>query len=152
MQRVQELFEEHKDMVYRLALSYTGNIHDAQDISQEVFLRLIRWNGRIKTGSEKSWLAKVTVNACKNLHSSYAKRNIRELLETDAVTQPEESGLTEILKTLPGDYRIVLYLFYYEDYSTKEIAKLLHVSQTTVTTRLQRARQKLRERLKEDLL
>lgn len=151
MQRVKILFEEHKDMVYRLALSYTGNPHDAQDVSQEVFLRLIQWIGRVKPGSERAWLAKVTINCCKNLRSSYDRCNTRELMETDAVSQPEEGGLTETILSLPGDYRIVLYLFYYEEYSTKEIAKLLHVSQSTVTTRLHRARQQLRERLKEEL-
>ncbi len=151
MQRVKVLFEEHKDMVYRLALSYTGNTYDAQDISQEVFLRLIRWIDRIKVGSERAWLAKVTVNCCKNLHSSYDRCNTRELMETDAVSQPEEGGLTETIMALPGDYRIVVYLFYYEEYSTKEIAKLLGVSRSTVTTRLHRARQQLRERLKEEL-
>ena len=151
MQRVKELFEEHKDMVYRLALSYTGNIHDAQDVSQEVFLRLTQWIGRVKAGSERAWLTKVTVNCCKNLCFSYARRNTRELTETDAVQQPEERGLTETLLSLPKDYRIVVYLFYYEEYSTKEIAKLLRVSQSTVTTRLHRARQQLRELLKEEL-
>lgn len=150
MQRVRTLFEEHKDMVYRLALSYTGNPHDAQDISQEVFLRLIRWIDRIKVGSERAWLTKVTVNCCKNLHSSYERCHTRELLETDAVMQPEDGSLREMIMALPKDYRIVVYLFYYEEYSTKEIAKLLHVRQTTVTTRLHRARQQLRERLKEE--
>ena len=151
MQRVKELFEEHKDMVYRLALSYTGNIHDAQDVSQEVFLRLTQWIGRVKAGSERAWLTKVTVNCCKNLRSSYDRRNTRELTETEAVQQPEERGLTETLLSLPKDYRIVVYLFYYEEYSTKEIAKLLKLSQSAVTTRLHRARRQLRELLKEEL-
>ena len=98
MQRVKILFEKHKDMVYRLALSYTGNPQDAQDISQEVFLRLIRWIDRIKVGSERSWLAKVTVNCCKNLHSSYERCHTRELLETDAVLQPEISFSTSAVQ------------------------------------------------------
>ncbi len=151
LQRVKALFEEHKDMVYRLALSYTGNPHDAQDISQEVFLRLIHWIDRVKAGSERAWLAKVTVNCCKNLRSFYDRRNTRELMETDSVSLPEEVGLSETLMSLPDDYRIVVYLFYYEEYNTKEIAKLLCVSQSTVTTRLCRARKQLRERLKEEL-
>lgn len=148
MQRVTELFEEHKDMVYRLALSYTGCTHDAQDVSQEVFLRLIRWIDRIKIGSERAWLIKVTVNCCKTLRSSYNRRNTRELLETDAVSRPEEGELSEIILNLPKDYRIVVYLFYYEEYSTKEISNLLGISQSAVTTRLHRARQQLKEELK----
>ena len=151
MQRVKELFEEHKDMVYRLALSYTGNTYDAKDVSQEVFLRLIRWIDRIKTGAERAWLAKVTVNCCKNLRTSYDRCHTQELAETDAISQPAEDSLTETIMALPKDYRIVVYLYYYEEYSTKDIAKLLRVSQSTVTTRLHRARQQLRERLKEEL-
>lgn len=151
MQRVKELFEVYKDMVYRLALSYTGNPHDAQDISQEVFLRLIRWIDRIRKGSERAWLTKVTVNCCKNLHASYERNHTRELMETDAVSQPEEGTLSETVLSLPAEYRIVIYLFYYEEYSTEEIAKLLKISRSAVTTRLHRARGQLRERLKEDL-
>ena len=150
MQGIKELFEKHKDMVYRLALSYTGNHHDAQDISQEVFLRLIRWKGRIKEGSERAWLAKVTVNCCKNLHTSYDRSHTRELLETDAVSQEEERDLAESIQALPPEYRIVVYLFYYEEYSTKEIAKLLRISQSAVTTRLHRARSQLRQQFKEE--
>ena len=151
MQRVTELFEQHKDMVYRLSLSYLGNPYDAQDVSQEVFLKLIRWIDRIKAGSERAWLTKVTVNCCKNLRTSYDRCHTQELTETDAVSQPEEGSLAETLMALPKDYRIVVYLYYYEEYSTKDIAKLLHISQSTVTTRLHRARQQLRERLKEEL-
>ncbi len=150
MQRVKELFEEHKDMVYRLALSYTGNPYDAQDVCQEVFLRLIRWIDRIKTGSERAWLIKVTVNCCKNLHFSNTKHNTRQIEESDAVTQMQETSLTETIMALPNEYRIVVYLFYYEEYSTKEIAKLLRISQSSVTTRLHRARQQLRHLLKEE--
>jgi RNA polymerase sigma-70 factor (ECF subfamily) len=150
LQRVKRLFEEHKDMVYRVALSYTGNTHDAQDVCQEVFLRLIKWIDRIKEGAERGWLTKVTVNCCKNLRSSYSRCNTRELLETDAVSQPKDDSLIETIMLLPGEYRIVVYLFYYEEYSTKEIAKLLHISQSAVTTRLHRARQQLRRKLKEE--
>lgn len=148
MQRVQKLFEKYKDMVYRLALSYLGNPEDAQDISQEVFLRLLRWNGRIRSGAERSWLTKVTVNCCKDLLSSRVPT--REVEETDAVYFPETSDLKEAVMALPGDYRVVVFLHYYEDYSTLEIADLLKVSQSVVTTRLHRARQHLKKLLQEE--
>ena len=148
MQRVQKLFEEYKDMVYRLALSYLGNAEDAQDISQEVFLRLLRWNGRIRSGAERAWLTKVTVNCCKDLLSS--RISTREVEETDAVYFPETSDLKEAIMALPGDYRVVVFLHYYEDYSTREIADLLKVSQSVVTTRLHRARQRLKYLLQEE--
>lgn len=148
MQRVQKLFEEYKDMVYRLALSYLGNAEDAQDISQEVFLRLLRWNGRIRNSAERAWLTKVTVNCCKDLLSSRVPT--REVEETDAVYFPETFDLKEAVMALPGDYRVVVFLHYYEDYSTREIADLLKVSQSVVTTRLHRARQRLKNLLQED--
>lgn len=148
MQRVQKLFEEYKDMVYRLALSYLGNAEDAQDISQEVFLRLLRWNGRIRSSAERAWLTKVTVNCCKDLLSSRVPT--REMEETDAVYFPETFDLKEAVMALPGDYRVVVFLHYYEDYSTREIADLLKVSQSVVTTRLHRARQRLKNLLQEE--
>ena len=150
MQRVQKLFEKYKDMVYRLALSYLGNPEDAQDISQEVFLRLLRWNGRIRSGAERAWLTKVTVNCCKELLSSRVPT--REVEETDAVYFPETSYLKEAVMALPGDYRVVVFLHYYEDYSTQEIADLLKVSQSVVTTRLHRARQRLKYLLQEETI
>lgn len=150
MQRVQKLFEEYKDMVYRLALSYLGNAEDAQDISQEVFLRLLRWNGRIRSSAERAWLTKVTVNCCKDLLSSRVPT--REVEETDAVYFPETFDLKEAVMALPGDYRVVVFLHYYEDYSTREIADLLKVSQSVVTTRLHRARQRLKNLLQEDTI
>ena len=150
MQRVQKLFEKYKDMVYRLALSYLGNPEDAQDISQEVFLRLLRWNGRIRSGAERAWLPKVTVNCCKDLLSSRVPT--REVEETDAVYFPETSDLKEAVMALPGDYRVVVFLHYYEDYSTQEIADLLKVSQSVVTTRLHRARQRLKYLLQEETI
>ena len=148
MQRVQKLFEEYKDMVYRLALSYLGNAEDAQDIRQEVFLRLLRWNGRIRSSAERAWLTKVTVNCCKDLLSSRVPT--REVEETDAVYFPETFDLKEAVMALPGDYRVVVFLHYYEDYSTREIADLLKVSQSVVTTRLHRARQRLKNLLQEE--
>lgn len=150
MQRVQKLFEEYKDMVYRLALSYLGNAEDAQDISQEVFLRLLRWNRRIRSGAERAWLTKVTVNCCKDLLSSRVPT--REVEETDAVYFPETFDLKEAVMALPGDYRVVVFLHYYEDYSTREIADLLKVSQSVVTTRLHRARQRLKNLLQEETI
>lgn len=150
MQRVQKLFEEYKDMVYRLALSYLGNAEDAKDISQEVFLRLLRWNGRIRSGAERAWLTKVTVNCCKDLLSSRVPT--REVEETDAVYFPETFDLKEAVMALPGDYRVVVFLHYYEDYSTREIADLLKVSQSVVTTRLHRARQRLKNLLQEETI
>lgn len=150
MQRVQKLFEKYKDMVYRLALSYLGNPEDAQDISQEVFLRLLRWNGRIRSGAERAWLTKVTVNCCKDLLSSRVPT--REVEETDAVYFPETFDLKEAVMALPGDYRVVVFLHYYEDYSTREIADLLKVSQSVVTTRLHRARQRLKYLLQEETI
>lgn len=148
MQRVQELFEAYKDMVYRLALSYLGNTDDAQDISQEVFLRLLRWNERIRSGAERAWLTRVTINCCKDLLSSRVPT--REVEETDAVYFPESTDLKDAILSLPRDYRIVVYLYYYEAYSSREIADLLKVSQSVVTTRLHRARHHLKKLLQEE--
>lgn len=147
-----EAVERHQDMVYRVALHSLGNPQDADDAVQEAFLRLFRHEGTFD-GEEhlRRWLVRVTVNYCRDVLKSPWRR-WRSALNEDCVPilrQPEEQGLYEAVMALPEKYRTVLDLFYYEDFSVKEIAGLLHVDPSVVTTRLSRAREKLRKRLGE---
>ena len=113
-------------------------------------MRLLRWIDRIKPGSERAWLTRVTINCCKDLLSSCL--STREIEETDLVCLPQSTDLKDALMALPGEYRIVICLYYYEAYSTAEIAKILKVSQSVVTTRLHRARQRLKNLLQEETI
>lgn len=148
MQNIEELFHRYKDDVYRLALSYTKSTQDAEDVCQTVFLKLMEQK-EISPGKERAWLMQVTANQCRNLMRSYWWQKTMPLEDTLPAIPEQFHDLFRIVMALPPKYRVVIYLRYYEAYSTKEIAELLHISQSAVTTRLSRARQMLKAALEE---
>ena len=144
-----ELFRRYRNDVYRLALSYTRSPQEAEDVSQTVFLKLLEHPG-ITPGKEKAWLMQVTANQCRSLlRSSWWKTTVP--LEDCTHAAPENRGILQEVLALPPKYRVVLYMHYYEEFSTREIASLLNITQSTVTTRLSRGRQLLKAKLEEDL-
>lgn len=148
MQNIEPLFRSYKDDVYRLALSYTKSIQEAEDVCQTVFLKLMEQK-EIAQGKERAWLMQVTANQCRNLlRSAWWKRTV-PIEETLPVVNLQYTDTWEKIMTLPPKYRVMIYLHYYEELSTKEMAQLLHISQSTVTTRLSRARQMLKNALEE---
>lgn len=145
-----QALERYGDMVYRLAFSALGRREDAEDVTQEVFLKLFRSGKAFETADHlRFWLVRVTVNECRRAVRWY-KRNVpvEELPETGAEDQRRE--LLETVMALPEKLRVAAYLFYYEGYTTREIARLTAVPEATVRTRLSRAREKLRDILKEE--
>ena len=151
MQNIESLFRSYKDDVYRLALSYTKSVQEAEDVCQTVFLKLMEQKS-IKPGKERAWLMQVTANRCKNLlRSSWWKQTV-PMEETLPAPAPEYTDTWEKVMALPPKYRVLVYLRYYEELSTGEMAQLLHISQSTVTTRLSRARKLLKEQLQEGTL
>lgn len=153
--------EKYADMVLRIAVNYCRSMEDAEDIVQDVFFKLLQTRTRFKDEEHrKCWLIRVTANQCKNhLRSSYHQRV--ELVEQEKMIDDKDSFHQElfgedVLKTrvfeavtaLPEKLRIVVHLYYYEDYSVKEIAKILKKSESVILTRLHRARAKMKEELK----
>ena len=148
MQNIESLFQSYMDDVYRLALSYTKSIQEAEDVCQTVFLKLLEQK-QIAPGKERAWLMQVTANTCRNLlRSAWWKRTV-PMEETLPVMDPQYTDTWEKVMALPPKYRVMIYLRYYEELSTKEMAQLLHISQSAVTTRLSRARQMLKTALEE---
>lgn len=144
------LFDQYHNMVYRLALTATHSVHDAEDITQTVFLKLLDGCPVPRPGKEKAWLASVTVNACRDLFRSFQRQRTEPLDETIPFFAPEEAELFDTIMALPAKYRIVIHLHYYEGYTVAEIAEMLKVNPSTVTMRLHRARNQLRSILKEE--
>lgn len=148
------LYDIYSDSIFKLAYSYVGSMQDAEDIVQNIFLKLIQKDIPISTSKEKSYLLTMTVNACKDLMKSASQRlavPFEEVSADKAVMNAfteEESGLFEALKNLPEDYRVTIHLHYFEGYKVKEIAKILKVSQSAVTMRLTRGRNMLADLLK----
>ncbi len=144
----------YQNTVYRASLHALGSPQDADDAVQEVFLRLFRCKKDFD-GEEhlRRWLLRVTVNYCRDvLKSPWRRRRVsmEEMPETPVFDKPVQAALYREVMALPEKYRTVLNLFYYEELSVREIGTLLGVEASTVTTRLARARKRLRERLGED--
>lgn len=151
---VEELFKRYSDMVYRIAISYGNNASMAEDVVQEVFVRFLKKAPHLTFENEqheKAWFIRVAVNCCKSMLTCAWMKRIRPLEEAEPVPAPfcreEEGELYQILASLPAKYRIVLYLRYYEEYSVKEIAELLHVTANTVSLRLLRAKKRMKQEI-----
>lgn len=144
------LFQRYKDPVYRLALSMTGSPADAEDVCQTVFLRLLEKQPELEPEREKAWLLQVAANECRSLWRRLRRRPTVPLEEVLDLAAPWGEPLLRRVMELPRKDQAVLYLHYYEGFSTREVGKLLHISQSAVTTRLLRARKKLKEALGED--
>ncbi len=145
--------ETYIDTVYRVALSYVKNPADAEDVTQEVFLALLRTRPDFTCEDHaKFWLIRVTVNACKKLFRSPRRKEIplEEYVQSLPFREPSHSDLFLAVMSLPMKYRMPLYLHYYEEYSTQEIAELLKIPKGTVCTNLKRGRETLKELLKEE--
>lgn len=145
--------ERYQDTVYRVALHVLASPQDADDAVQEVFLRLYTAQKPFQ-GEEhlRRWLLRVTVNYCRDvLRSPWRKRraSLEELPPQPVFQEPEQEALYQTVLSLPEIYRIVLVLFYYEELSVREIRALLNLETSAVTTRLSRARAKLKEQLGE---
>lgn len=143
-----QLFRDYRDDVYRLAVCYTRSREDAEDVCQTVFLKLMEQKD-FRPGGEKQWLLRVTANECRNLLRSHWWRTTVPLDETIPVEPPEVNETLQAVLSLEPKYRVVVYLHYYEMLSTQEIAKLLHITRSAVTTRLSRARALLKTKLQE---
>lgn len=147
-----EAAERYLNMVYRIALNWFGNVPDAEDAAQEVMLRL--WRGGPPPGEEERlryWLARVSVNVCKDLSRTPWRLHTVSLEEAaePLAPEPEDRQVLEEVLRLPKKYRVPLYLHHYEGYSAAEVGAMLGLNVSTVRTRLDRARRKLRQQLEE---
>ena len=146
---LEEVMKHYQTMVFRLAYSYTRSRSDAQDICQEVFLRYFcRRPPFTSEEHRRAWLLRVTVNRCKSHLSSWWVRRTVPLDDRIPMPEPEYQELDEVLRQLPEKDRLVIHLFYYEDCTTREIARMMHCTEGAVRTRLTRARQRLGDLLK----
>ncbi len=142
------LFHRYRDDVYRLAVNYTHNPQEAEDVCQTVFLKALEQQA-LAPGKEKAWLMQVTANECRNLLRSAWWRKTVPLDETMLSSGTQVDETVQALGKLKPEYRVVLYLHYYEQLTSGEIAHLLKIPTSTVTTRLDRGRKKLKKRLEE---
>jgi len=147
-----DIFNNYKNDIYRLVYSYTKNTYDADDITQNVFIKLYNNFNQFKDEVHiKKWLITVAINESKNLFLSAWKKKIYPMtksIENSLATNLENDEVLDTVLSLPKKYRIVIHLYYYEGYKVGEIANILKEKETTIQTRLSRAREKLKEILK----
>lgn len=141
------------DAVYRTALNCCRNPQDAEDVVQTAFLKLLECGTPFQDDEHvRRWLIRVAVNEAHSVWRSFWRRNVSSLEEQTqepVFSQPENSDLFYAVQKLPVRYREVVHLYYYEEYSIREIAAILRISETAIQTRLMRARKKLKATLKE---
>lgn len=147
----EEFVLKYENRLYRTAIVIMRNRVDAEDIVNDVFIKIIEKKPIFQSPEhELAWLIRVTVNLCKSrLRSSWWKKTV-PLLDSYPANSKGEQYLMDVIDALPSKYRIVIHLFYYEGYSTKEIAEITQQKESTVRCLLTRARQKLKLFLEEE--
>lgn len=146
--------EKYRDNLFAAAFHICENAADADDVVQETLLKYHRSTKEFDNEEHlKAWLLRVTVNQAKNVRRSFWRHRIvpiEDYMETLCFDSPESETLFLEVMQLPEKYRIVIHLFYYEDYSVNEISQVLRISESNAKVRLSRARKMLKERLREE--
>lgn len=144
---VMKSYEIYADMLFRIALVHLGDRQDAEEATQDTFIKLIEKAPEFKDAEhQKAWLIRVITNHCKTLLGrGWRKREVKlESAEPIAADSPEDWALLQLVMAMPMKYKTVIHLYYYEDYPIQEISKILQISQSAVKMRLQRGRQLLK--------
>ena len=153
-QTVQELAALYQSNLFVVAFNICKNAQDAEDIVQDTFIQYHTTKKEFENEQHiRAWLIRVAVNKAKNCNRTFWRRNkcsFEEYMETLTFETPQSESLFETVMQLPDKYRIVMHLFYYEDYAVREIAKILKLSESNVKARLSRGRSMLRNVLKEE--
>lgn len=149
-EKAEQVFREYADMIYRIALHNLSSSADAEDILQEVCLVLMTKPSPEDEVHLKRWLIRVTINKCKNFKRSFWQRNRQSIDDFSYITAPEKREMMEELYSLPENYRNIIFLYYFEEYTIPEIAEILEKNENTVKSSLQRARKRLKKILTEE--
>ena len=148
---LRELYEQYMPQVYRTAIGYTRNHHDAEDVTQESFVRLARSGKQFLDQNQvKTWLIVTAANLSKDLLRRRYRRELPlDSINVAAIPAREKPDLFPAVLALPQQYRVSIYLHYYEGYRVAEMAELMRKPQNTVKTWLRRGRKLLRDHLNE---
>ena len=152
---VEQLYDLYATDILRFSYFYLGDRQKAEDITQDVFVRLITHHPILEPGHEKSWLLKVALNRCRDhWRSSWVRRMVLGHPAFELFPAPDQIGsisdqasLAEAVNHLPSEFKEVVLLFYYQSFSVSEIASILSIAEGTVSSRLNRARARLKKEL-----
>lgn len=150
---VEVLVDKYKNNLFIIAFNVCKDVQDAEDVVQDTFIHYITLNKDFETEQHiRAWLIRVAINKAKNKNKIFFRRNKRPLedyMESLNYESAEISDLFETVMKLPEKYRVIIHLFYYEDYSVKEISDILNLSESNVKVRLSRGRKILKNSLQE---
>jgi len=150
---VETVIEAFRHNLYAAAFNICKNAQDAEDVVQDTFIQYWSQNKDFETEQHiRAWLLRVAINKAKNKNNSLFRKKtlpLEDYMESLSFESEESSELFEAVMKLPEKHRIVVHLFYYEDYSVDEIAGILKISSGNVKVRLSRGRKLLRSTLKE---
>lgn len=147
---IADIYKRHSKTVYRVCFAYMKNPADTEDAVQDTFFQLIKSGPFFESEEhEKAWLIRTATNICKNVLKHWWRRreNIEDFHDLES---PEEMGTDDVFQAvmgLPDKYKTVVYLYYYEGYTSVEIAGILKKPQSTIRNYLHEARVILKERL-----
>lgn len=148
-QEAKRAIDLYSDMIRRICLLHLKNHADTEDVLQEVLLKyVLRSDVFENTEHEKAWFIRVTLNSCKDYLKSLFRHQtvpLDLLLEERPNISPEYLDVLEAVLSLQKNYRVVIYLHYYEGYTAKEIGKLLNKKENTIYSLLSRGREQLKQ-------
>ena len=149
---MEEKYRQYSNTVFRTAYACVKHLAEAEDITSEVFMKYFTCNQRFDSQEhEKAWLIRVTVNRCRDLFRSSRFKKYADMEEYEPFCEmDEEHEVMEAVMSLPKKYRTAVHLYYYEGYSTEEIAKITNSTATAVRKQLSRAREMLKNKLGEE--
>lgn len=154
--QAKQAIETYSDMIRRICFIYLKNYSDIEDVFQDVFLKYVLYNGIFESKEhEKAWFVRVTINRCKDVLKSFFKKNvssINDIEESKLSINDKYSEVLDAVLQLPYNYKTVIYLFYYENYTAAEIGQMLNKKENTIYTWLSRAKKMLKEILGSDYL
>ncbi|NLI91768.1 MAG: sigma-70 family RNA polymerase sigma factor [Peptococcaceae bacterium] len=139
----------YSDMVYRICFIYLRDRADIDDVFQEVFLKLFQKKTPfVSKEHEKAWLIRVTINQCKDVVKSFWRKKI-DLVENIELPLKDssENEILQVVLSLPQKYKDVIYLYYYEEYTVPQMAKILEQNENSLYSHLHRAKKLLKQKL-----
>ena len=149
---MEQIYDKFSGAVYRAAFAYCKNSADAEDITQETFIKFYSCDKEFESDEHaKAWLIRVAINLCKNHIRDNKRRSFDELDEN--IPAPETKDYSYVMTavlSLPEKYRIPIHLYFYENYSVKQIAAALSLNESTVKTRIKRGKEKLKSLLEKE--
>ncbi|MFY9381188.1 MAG: RNA polymerase sigma factor [Eubacteriales bacterium] len=153
-EEITQIFNRHVDTVYRVCFMYMKNKHDTEDLVQNTFIKLMN-DGTVFESQEheKAWLIRTATNLCKDHFRHWWSKTVgMDKIPEDAVEYSfDTDGTYEMIMSLPPKYKTVIYLYYYEGYSTAEIAKMLNKNHSTIRSHLHNARKLLKIKMEDEL-